>query len=195
MTFINTRSNAIALNGKSYTVTPSYRRVLQVFEVCRDKLLSELDKAIICCDLLVKEEVDIKYCIDVFNTVYEHYIALPQSRGGSSEKIVDFNEDCDYIYAGFMQAYNIDLMKVADTLSWYEFIALFRGLPDNTRIKEIMSIRARKLPAPNKHNAEEIRNLLELKQCYALKGTDDNNNNFDSGIAGLFSILKERAVK
>lgn len=57
-------------------------------------------------------------------------------------QIVDFSLDSPYIYASFMQAYNIDLLET--NMHWYKFNALFLGLPGNTKICEIMQARAYK---------------------------------------------------
>jgi hypothetical protein len=57
-------------------------------------------------------------------------------------QIIDFTLDSPYIYASFMQAYNIDLIET--NMHWYKFNALFLGLPNNTKICEIMQARAYK---------------------------------------------------
>ncbi len=65
--------------------------------------------------------------------------STPVTSKTASNKLVDYIEDGEYIYASFIQAYGIDLLK-AD-MHWHQFQALFRGLPDDCKIKEIMSYR------------------------------------------------------
>ena len=66
----------------------------------------------------------------------------PRSVGGSrSEETFDFIRDGDYLVGSFMQAYGINLATVRD-LHWHVFLALFRSLPDNTKMAEIMGYRA-----------------------------------------------------
>ena len=60
----------------------------------------------------------------------------------NDNQIIDFALDGPYIYASFMQAYNIDLIET--NMHWYKFNALFLGLPSDTKICEIMQARAYK---------------------------------------------------
>jgi hypothetical protein len=60
----------------------------------------------------------------------------------STDRIVDYIEDGEYIVASFMQDYGIDLTTC--DMHWHRFKALFVGLSDNTKIKQIMSMRAYK---------------------------------------------------
>lgn len=70
--------------------------------------------------------------------------ATPNRNGGekSETRIIDFALDSPYIYASFMQAYHIDLLET--NMHWYKFNALFLGLPNDTKICEIMQARAYK---------------------------------------------------
>lgn len=60
--------------------------------------------------------------------------------GNSKERSFDFILDGAYIYASFMQAYGIDLMN-CEYMHWFVFRALFDGLPDTTKMAQIMSYR------------------------------------------------------
>lgn len=46
----------------------------------------------------------------------------------------------DYIFAAFLQAYDIDLTEV--NMHWYKFRALLQALPEKTMLSQIMSYRA-----------------------------------------------------
>ena len=78
-----------------------------------------------------------------------------------AERTVDYIEDGEFIYASFMQAYNIDLMDV--DMHWHKFLALFRGLPDDTYIKKIMGYRGyKKQNNTSKDVYEEYKEIWKL---------------------------------
>ena len=63
---------------------------------------------------------------------------LPRPDGSGGERVVDFAQDADLIFAAFMEQYGIDLTE-AD-LHWHKFLALFRGL-HGTKMNEVMGYR------------------------------------------------------
>ena len=60
----------------------------------------------------------------------------------NKKKLIDFEQDAEYIYASFLQAYGINLLEVQNKLTWTEFKALLNALPDNTIMQQIIEIRA-----------------------------------------------------
>lgn len=83
----------------------------------------------------------------------------------SCEPCFDFSEDEAYFYADFLNAYGIDL-NVAK-LHWFDFCGLFRGLPDECKLKQIIGIRTERL-SEIKSSAERSR-VIRLKRIFALK--------------------------
>lgn len=104
---------------------------------------------------------------------------------------MDLVQDWGYICAAFQQAYGIDLY--ADkSIHILRFLALLRAIPKNTKLAEIIGIRAAEIPAPNKWNQKQIAELTRLKTLYALRG---NDKSLQDGWAGLFRALEARAKK
>jgi hypothetical protein len=66
---------------------------------------------------------------------------LPRSEKKNGADIIDYILDSDYIYAGFMQAYGIDLVDV-EHLHWHKFLALVEGLPEDTVMSSIIQFRS-----------------------------------------------------
>jgi Bacteriophage Gp15 protein len=65
-----------------------------------------------------------------------------------------------------MQAYHIDLIEEQGKLHWSKFNALLAGLPDGTKLIEVMKIRAWK---PQKgDSAKEKQRMRALQEEYAL---------------------------
>lgn len=61
--------------------------------------------------------------------------------GGGQEHAFDFLLDGDYIVGSFQQAYGIDLTDPELRMHWHRFLALFRSLPEDTKMAEIMGYR------------------------------------------------------
>lgn len=78
----------------------------------------------------------------------------------------DIRYDGDYIYASFMQAYGIDLFDVQGELHWKKFNALLSGLPEGTKLMEVIKIRKWK---PQKGDSSEYKEeMRRLQKDYAL---------------------------
>ena len=121
----------------------------------------------------------------VFKSVFEEHISLadvednhveydlagnPMKTTASDEPQekapYDIRFDGDYIYASFLQAYNIDLFDVQGKLHWKKFNALLSGLPEGTKFMEVVKIRKWK---PQKGDSAEYKEeMRKLQKDYAL---------------------------
>lgn len=66
---------------------------------------------------------------------------VPRSKGGGGRRAVDFETDAPLIVAAFRQAYGIDLTDPGTDMHWHVFLALFRGLPSETLMAQVMGWR------------------------------------------------------
>lgn len=73
--------------------------------------------------------------------------AVSDTGNSSSGKDPPFSyeHDAAYIYAAFVEAYGIDLTK--NRLHWWQFRALFLGLPETVLFCKIMAYRTMEIPA------------------------------------------------
>lgn len=92
---------------------------------------------------------------------YTNKTEIPRNTGGSSDRLFDYLTDGEYIYASFLQQYNINLTK--DKLHWHEFLALFRSISDDTIIGKIMGYRGYK-----KDNRSHEQVYQQLKYAWDL---------------------------
>ena len=85
---------------------------------------------------------------------------------GDSEKDPPFSyeHDAAYIYAAFVEAYGIDLTK--NRLHWWQFRALFLGLPETVQFCKIMGYRTMEIP-PKMSKAKK-RFYQKMKRIYKL---------------------------
>ncbi len=93
------------------------------------------------------------------------------------KQIFSYEHDADYIYAAFVQQYGIDLTECK--LHWWKFKALFAGLTGNTKIREIMEIRATDVSQIK--DKERRNHMLKLQNAYALpdmRSEEEKENDF-----------------
>lgn len=80
-----------------------------------------------------------------------------------SERIYDFEYDSFYIYAAFIEKYNIDLQK--NNLHWWQFKALFNALTD---CKFMQIIEYRSVDLSSIKDAEQKKFYKKMKKLYKL---------------------------
>ena len=131
------------------------------------------------------ENYSIEELSKVFKSVFEEHISLSDVKdnhveydlAGNPMKTTasddtkqrapyDIRYDGDYIYASFLQAYGIDLFDVQGELHWRKFNALLSGLPEGTKLMEVIKIRKWK---PQKGDSSEYKEeMRRLQKDYAL---------------------------
>jgi hypothetical protein len=131
--------DTIKVNGKDFFINTDFRLWLKFGEMINDnRPLSDYL-------FLIKEGEDIPLA-NFFPQLVEFYsnpnLTPKDTNNTSRDKIIDYIEDGEYIVASFMQDYRIDLTSV--DMHWHMFKALFSGLRDDTKIKQIMSMRSYK---------------------------------------------------
>lgn len=197
-------SNFIEWRGRKIRLNLAYDTVLMVYEVWQDGLFTDADKVELCLRVLVRgwrSKRLVRACKwqergEILAAIFREHINTENQTSASRERVFDFAQDAEYIYASFMLDYGIDLIEEQGRLDWRKFIALFSGLSERTKMREVISIRSRKLPKPTKYNADEIAALKEAKAFYALKAPfAEKEANFEQGLAQLFNILKARATQ
>lgn len=187
----------IAVDGQEYRLTLWFDRVLRFYDVLDEPDLTMEEKTEAGFSWLVdcRRSPSVEVQNRVLQRLMNEVIAPPQRRLSTRKtpkKCVDFSFDAEEIYSSFRQTYGIDLIQEHGRLHWCAFLAMFHGLPENTPIKQIMRIRSEEIPAPNKHNAEHIRRLTELKTLYALPSKDAAQKQ-NGGWDGLFNMLLAKA--
>ena len=188
--------NSVNYNGKRYRVNVSYDTVLLVQRMYGEEMLDAGDKICMALKLLVRAPFKVWLLSDLekaelLGVVMREKIQLPpRPVVGRPQKLMDFEADSDYIYASFKQAYGMDLIKERGRLTWRRFCDLLDGLPEKTKLKEVMRIRAMDVPEPTRYNQKERQNILELKAYYALPVSGSGGQ---AGLDRLFSTLEGMA--
>lgn len=178
---------SVAYGDAVYSLDLSYTAVLAAFDALEDDELPAFMQVETALDLLVLDEHPCD--IELLKAIVQIITPLDRKRKNRAP-VIDFNQDWPYIYAGFRQAYGIDLFEDRG-LHWLLFLALLRSLPQSTRMAEIIGIRDQPIPKPTKYNADEIARLTRLKAEYAIRRSESGS--FEAGLRKIFEALKAQA--
>ena len=191
------KTECIAIAKKTFWINPAYDTVLAVQKLYKEDLedWEKLDQALkmfVINDAGLKR-LSWKQKAELLEEIYNKFIndddKCPIEH--DSVPILDFELDSDYIFSSFFLDYGIDLLNERGKMSWERFIALFRGLSDHTKIREVMRIRKMDVPEYNGKNQKKIQDILKLKSYYALPV---RNNSGQSGLSDLFDKLEKVAM-
>ena len=178
---------SVTYKGRKYDLTPEYDNVLTMFKDVEGVPMHRVPE-IMGYYLLRKPSTD----AGLLQTVSE--LLFPPANT-THQKSMDFIQDGPLIYAAFMQAYGMDLVEQRGILHWWKFNALLRGLPSNTRLMEVVQIRTKPMPAPNRYNAQERAELARLKQEFALELTEaEREEQLQNGLRNMAQMLLQMAA-
>ena len=150
--------NAVKVDGKLFSIKTDFREWLEFGELIKNKDLKA--KQIL---YLFKNEIPSENPFQALLDFYVNPNITPRKQENDDGRIVlDYIEDGEYIVGSFMAVYGINLITI-DYLHWHEFQALFRSLPDDSKMVQIMSRRAYK-----KTNKSMDSQLQEAKEIWSL---------------------------
>lgn len=175
-------TDSVEFQGEIYKLDLAFDNILLIFELLEDDLnvIVQVDNAL---KMLIGEDFnfyeDLEKSISLYQKIMEDIIVknnnvnvkrdlagnpMPESE---TKKYYSLTEDAEYLYASFLYDYNIDLFEVQGELHWDKFNALLVSLSDESKFKQVVSIRQRK---PDKNaTPEQKRELRELQKVFALK--------------------------
>ena len=174
-------------------VNPAFDTVLEIQKLYQEKEITDLEKVNQALHMLVENEKVLNLLTilekkKLLEVITQKHISIkkrhqPKANGAP---VLDFEEDGDYIFASFMQDYQIDLIKEQGRLPWKKFMYLFNGLSEQTKIRQVMRIRSTDIPHYNGKNGKQIQEIQDLKSYYALPVKGNGGKN---GLDLLFSTL------
>ena len=166
--------DTITVDGKAYLIKTDFREWLKFAKIVESENAILADLLYLFVDEFPQTDFT-QELVDFF--LNEN--PLPNYTDGSSEPILDYLIDSEYIYASFMAEYGIDLIS-AD-LHWHQFKALLIGLPDESKIKEIMGMRSYKKSDKSPEKVAE-----ENKKAWSLSNVRNNEKEIMEEIRNLF---------
>lgn len=175
--------DGVTVDGKFYKMDFSFRNVFRMIEILdRNDLLPEAREYNALRCLCKKPRNVHKVLAEVKKLLFK----APRKADG--QKVTDFAQDAGLIRAAFRQAYGIDLYR--ENLHWIEFTELLNAIPEGSRYAEIVGIRARPIPAPNKWNQKEREWLIKAKHDVAIEMTEkERAEKYDRDVANIAAFL------
>lgn len=191
--------DGIDVDGRHIKCDFDFRNVLKMLDVMQRTDIIPEARDFLCVKCVISHRIRHKTVRKVYNELCTILFEKPPESGAESvKKLTSFEQDAPLIRAAFRQVYNIDLFR--NKLTWFEFIELLHGLPDGNRYEDVIGIRAKPLPAPNKYNAKERQALMEAKAKVAIHLTEQEQaKKYDSDVgrvfAGIMSLIPKDGGK
>lgn len=154
-------------------IDTDFRTSIKFELLMQDNKINDKDKVMLALNLYYFEQIDdIKTAIKDILWFYqcgkeEKKKELANSNGTNNKQtqIYSYEFDAEYVYAAFLEQYNIDLNSI-EYLHWWKFKAMFNSLKEDTKIVKIMGYRAIDL---NKIKDKGMKTQYKkLKSIYAL---------------------------
>lgn len=181
----------VLVNGVEYQIYSDFRTGIH-FEELMGKRVPDEQKIMNMLNLYYPHVPDdlegaVNAILDFYNGTEKKKDNDKGKKTGKEKKaIYSFSQDAPYIFAAFLQQYGINLNRIAsEDLHWWEFIALFEALDDNTLMRKIMYYRdvsTAGMPA------KERKRILKLKELYKLE--DDTPTDAKTALAKRNANMK-----
>lgn len=167
----------IEIDSKEYEINSDFRTSILFELLMQDNSIGEEDKIIMALQLyypIIPENIN--EAIDKMLWFYRCGKDITKSKGNSKGKsvtrIYSFEHDDDYIYAAFMDQYNIDLQDI-EHLHWWKFKAMFNSLKEDIKIVKIMEYRSMDLSKIK--DKEQKAYYKQMKELYKLPDNISNS--------------------
>ncbi|MCM1439830.1 MAG: Gp15 family bacteriophage protein [Roseburia sp.] len=167
--------DTVVIAGEAVPINTDYRTGILVEQSLNDPLLSDDEKLVTLLRLYYGEDVfqlfsdmdTVKEALDRIKWFYQCGTdEQTEDSGGDPYKEPPFSYEYDaaYIYAAFVEAYGIDLTE--NRLHWWQFRALFLGLPEDVQFCKIMGYRTMEIPPKMPKDRKKF--YQKMKRIYKL---------------------------
>lgn len=184
------KTERVTLDGVSYRMRASFRRVILMTELLRDNGIRTAAKTDRALRLLLTARayfrargLDAAARARLLSEILDRLADMSggTAEGGKGGAIISMARDGEMIYAAFLQCYGIDLTHKGGNIPWRDFLRLLGCVPQGTQLFEVMRIRAEDIPTDNPKYAEQ---LIRLKRIYS---TDENS--YTAGLERMLGTL------
>lgn len=127
--------DSMSSGGKTVLIDPDFRCVLKCLRVLGDPDIEISDKLYLLMTWFFKGEY-VENAVELFL----EFMGNGSEEEAGDERLMDFEQDADAIYASFYGQYGIDLIDIP-FLHWRKFLALLGGLNEDSPLRQRMSLR------------------------------------------------------
>lgn len=135
----------VTIDGMEYEINSDFRASILFEEMMQDDEITNEDKVNNALELyypVIPENP--KEAVEKLLWFYKCGKDVKKSKGtgkGSTQQILDYEYDDDYIYSAFLSQYGVDLQDI-EYLHWWKFKAMFKALKEDNMIVKIMGYRS-----------------------------------------------------
>ena len=181
--------DSIEIDGRKYRLNLDFRNVLKLMYVMEREDILPAAREYLALKCVMRRPPK-----DWHKAFYMVHRMLFGESTRTSERITSFEQDADMIRAAFMQEYGINLYR--DKLHWFEFTAFLYNLPNESKYTDVIGIRSRPIPAPDKYNKREREALIMAKAACALDLSEkEREQGYQKSLARVFADMKSIARK
>ena len=185
----------ITIDDVTYPLDLSFNTILKIIDINNDEELTLFDQLGLIYTLLFDfndtelsdfvNDKDLEDLTTIYNSItqdlfetadedeYDEEGLLIKLGNKNDKQLYDIEHDAKLIYAGFWQAYGIDLYEQHGKLHWIKFKALLAGLPKDTRFAEVTSLRAWE-PSKVDYDTAMRRNQQKVALPYEYEDYDED---------------------
>lgn len=172
---------AVEIDNKNYEINSDFRTSILFELLMQDSSIGAEDKIITALELyypVIPENINeaIEQMLWFYRCGKEITSSKGNGKGKSVTQIYSFEHDDDYIYAAFMDQYNIDLQDI-EYLHWWKFKAMFKALKEDNEIVKIMGYRSMNLSKIK--SKEEKAYYKKMQELYKLPMPKDEQEKLD----------------
>lgn len=172
---------AVEIDNKNYEINSDFRTSILFELLMQDSSIGAEDKIITALELyypVIPENISeaIEQMLWFYRCGKEITSSKGNGKGKSVTQIYSFEHDDDYIYAAFMDQYNIDLQDI-EYLHWWKFKAMFKSLKEDNEIVKIMGYRSMDLSKIK--SKEEKAYYKKMQELYKLPMPKDEQEKLD----------------
>lgn len=180
---------AVEIDNKNYEINSDFRTSILFELLMQDSSIGEEDKIITALELyypVIPENINeaIEQMLWFYRCGKEITSSKGNGKGKSVTQIYSFEHDDDYIYAAFMDQYNIDLQDI-EYLHWWKFKAMFKSLKEDNEIVKIMGYRSMDLSKIK--DKEEKAYYKKMQELYKLPISKDEKEKLDEITVALLN--------
>ena len=174
----------VEISGGKYGINTDFRRWIEFEEMIRinppAKRYAEILKKYYIS--LPPEFSEAVYALCRF---YAGGIMPQKSMADAGKRLYSYSQDADLIYCAFYAQYHIDLEK--ENMHWWKFLALLRGLDENSRFMQVVRLRSIDLSEIKDKN--EKARISGLQRKYSLvdkRSPEIKDDDFANKISMMF---------
>ena len=150
--------DTVTVQGRDFLIKTDFRWWLLFDKIIKQDKVNLKD-----LEYLFVDEVPKGNYLPALVDFYKNPNSTPKESNKKTNNVLDYQEDGEFIYASFMNAYGIDILDKNFLMHWHKFKALVLGLPQGVIMSEIMSIRGWE---PDNRKINDI--YKEMKRIWSL---------------------------